>query len=91
MEIPTTSQQKIEKLETEKRQIEERIRRLRQEAKTSERKRLTRAKIILGGLVLRDHQPLLSELLSAASEPDREVLRSVFPQAAKEALPPSRR
>ncbi len=48
MEIPTTSQQKIEKLETEKRQIEERIRRLRHEAKTSERKRLTRAKIILG-------------------------------------------
>lgn len=91
MEIPTTSQQKIEKLETEKRQIEERIRRLRYEAKTTERKRLTRAKIILGGLVLRDHQPLLSELLSAASEPDREVLRSVFPQVAKEAPPLTRR
>ncbi len=91
MEIPSNSQQKIEKLEIEKRQIEERIRRLRHEAKTTERKRLTRAKIILGGLVLRDHQALLSGLIAAASEPDREVLCSVFPQTAKEAPPLSRK
>lgn len=91
MEIPTTSQQKIEKLEAEKRQIEERIRRLRHEAKTTERKRLTRAKIILGGLVLRDHQALLSQLLSAASDSDKEVLRAVFPHIVKEAPLPARK
>ncbi|MDX2081042.1 MAG: hypothetical protein SFU53_09680 [Terrimicrobiaceae bacterium] len=91
MENPTTSQQKIEKLEAEKRQIEERIRRLRHEAKTTERKRLTRAKIILGGLVLRDHEALFSQLLSSASEPDKEVLRAVFPQMVKEAPLPARK
>jgi hypothetical protein len=87
MEIPIAHHQKIERLEAEKRQLEDRIRRLKRAAQTAERKRLTRAKIILGALVLRDHQPLLRQLITEASPQDAELLRSVFPQAAKEASP----
>jgi hypothetical protein len=85
MEITTTHRQKIEKLESERRQIEDRIRRLKHAAQTAERKKLTRAKIILGALVLRDHQPLLRQLIAEASPQDAELLRSVFPSAAKDA------
>jgi hypothetical protein len=85
MEITTTHRQKIEKLESERRQIEDRIRRLKHAAQTAERKKLTRAKIILGALVLRDHQPLLRQLIAEAGPQDAELLRSVFPGAAKEA------
>jgi hypothetical protein len=85
MEITTTHRQKIEKLESERRQIEDRIRRLKHAAQTAERKKLTRAKIILGALVLRDHQSLLRQLIAEASPQDAEVLRSVFPSAVKDA------
>ena len=88
MEITPSHQQKIDRLEAERRQLEDRIRRLKRAAQTAERKRLTRAKIILGALVLRDHQPLLRQLITEASPQDAELLRSVFfPQAAKEAPP----
>ena len=60
MQTPLTNQQKIERLETEKRQLENRIRQLKNAAHTAERKRLTRAKIILGSLVLRNHAEFLS-------------------------------
>jgi hypothetical protein len=89
MEIATTHRQKIEKLEIERRQLEERIRRLKRAAQTAERKKLTRAKIILGALVLRDHQPLLRQLIAEASPQDAEVLRSVFPAGAKNVAPVS--
>ncbi len=85
MEITTSHRQKIEKLESERRQIEDRIRRLKHAAQTAERKKLTRAKIILGALILRDHQPLLRQLIAEAAPQDAELLRSVFPGAAKEA------
>jgi len=85
MEITTTHRQKIEKLESERRQIEDRIRRLKHAAQTAERKKLTRAKIILGALVLRDHQPMLRQLIAEASPQDAEVLRSVFPSTVKDA------
>ena len=85
MEIPITNQQKIERLETEKKRLEDRIRQLKKAAQTTERKRLTRAKIILGALVLRDHQALLRQLISEASAQDAELLRDLFPQVAKEA------
>lgn len=85
MEITTTHRQKIEKLESERRQIEDRIRRLKHAAQTAERKKLTRAKIILGALVLRNHQSLLRQLIAEASPQDAEVLRSVFPSAVKDA------
>jgi hypothetical protein len=62
MEI--THQQKIERLEAERRQLEDRIRRLKRAAQTAERKKLTRAKIILGALILRDYQPLLRQLIT---------------------------
>jgi hypothetical protein len=65
MEI--THQQKIERLEAERRQLEDRIRRLKRAAQTAERKKLTRAKIILGALILRDYQPLLRQLITQAS------------------------
>ena len=87
METNPSHQQKIDRLEAERRQLEDRIRRLKRAAQTAERKRLTRAKIILGALVLRDHQPLLRQLITEASPQDAELLRSVFPQAAKEAPP----
>ncbi len=87
METTPSHQQKIDRLETERRQLEDRIRRLKRAAQTAERKRQTRAKIILGALVLRDHQPLLRQLIAEASPQDAELLRSVFPQAAKEAPP----
>ena len=89
MEITTSHCHKIEKLETERRQIEDRIRRLKRAAQTAERKKLTRAKIILGALVLRDHQPLLRQLIAEASAPDAELLRSVFPSTAKDGVPTS--
>lgn len=89
MEITTTHRQKIEKLESERRQIEDRIRRLKHAAQTAERKKLTRAKIILGALVLRDHQPLLRQLIAEASPQDAELLRSVFPAVAKDGTPVS--
>jgi LPS O-antigen subunit length determinant protein (WzzB/FepE family) len=82
MEI--THQQKIERLEAERRQLEDRIRRLKRAVQTAERKKLTRAKI-LGALILRDYQPLLRQLITQASPQNAELLRSVFPQAAKEA------
>lgn len=87
MEITTSHRQKIERLEAERRQLEDRIRRLKHAAQTTERKRLTRAKIILGALVLRDHQALLCQIIEKASPQDADILRSVFPQAAKEVSP----
>ena len=87
METTPSHQQKIDRLEAERRQLEDRIRRLKRAAQNAERKRLTRAKIILGALVLRDHKPLLSQLITEASPQDAELLRFVFPQAAKEAPP----
>jgi uncharacterized protein (UPF0335 family) len=48
METPITHHHKIERLEAEKRQLEDRIRQLKHAAQTAERKRLTRVKIILG-------------------------------------------
>jgi hypothetical protein len=56
-------------------------------AHTAERKRLTRAKIILGSLVLRNHVELLRQLIAEASPQDGELLRSVFPNATKEDSP----
>ena len=85
MKITISPQQKIARLEAERQQIEDRIRRLKRSAQTAERKKLTRAKIIIGALVLRDHQPLLQRLIAEASPQDAELLRSVFPQTAKEA------
>jgi hypothetical protein len=64
METSLSHQQKIERLETEKRQLENRIRQLKHAAHTAERKRLTRAKIILGSLVLRNHAELLRQLIT---------------------------
>jgi len=84
METTPSHRQKIDRLEAERRQLEDRIRRLKRAAQTAERKRLTRAKIILGALVVRDH-PLLRQLMAQASPQDADLLRSVFPQAAKEA------
>ena len=84
MEPAISHQQKIERLETEKRQLENRIRELKHAAQTAERKRLTRAKIILGSLVLRNHVELLRQLIAEASPQDGELLRSVFPNATKE-------
>ncbi|MCK9589632.1 MAG: hypothetical protein WC076_13885 [Terrimicrobiaceae bacterium] len=85
MEITTSHRQKIERLEAERQQLEDRIRRLKQAAQTAERKKLTRAKIILGALVLRDHQSILRQIIAKASPQDAELLRSVFPLDAKEA------
>ena len=85
MQITTSHQQKIERLEAEKRQIDDRLRRMRRAAQTAERKKITRAKIILGALVLRDHQRLLPQLIAQAAPQDAELLRSAFPSAAKEA------
>jgi len=84
MQITTSHQQKIERLETERRQIDDRLRQLKRAAQTAERKKLTRAKIVLGALVLRDHQRLLPQLIAQASPQDAELLRSAFPSLAKE-------
>ena len=89
METSLSHQQKIERLETEKRQLENRIRQLKHAAHTAERKRLTRAKIILGSLVLRNHVELLRHLIAEASPQDGELLRLVFPSATKEGSPSS--
>jgi hypothetical protein len=89
METSLSHQQKIERLETEKRQLENRIRQLKHAAHTAERKRLTRAKIILGSLVLRNHVQLLRQLIAEASPQDGELLRLVFPTATKEGSPSS--
>ena len=89
METSLSHQQKIERLETEKRQLENRIRQLKHAAHTAERKRLTRAKIILGSLLLRNHAELLPKLITVASPQDGELLRSVFPNATKEGSPSS--
>ena len=89
MQTPLTNQQKIERLETEKRQLETRIRQLKNAAHTAERKRLTRAKIILGSLVLRNHAELLPKLITEASPQDGELLWLVFPNATKEDSPSS--
>jgi LPS O-antigen subunit length determinant protein (WzzB/FepE family) len=83
METAISNHQKIERLEAEKRQLEDRIRQLKHAAQTAERKRLTRAKIILGSLVLRNHSELLLQLIAEASSQDGELLRSVFPNAAR--------
>jgi LPS O-antigen subunit length determinant protein (WzzB/FepE family) len=83
METAISNHQKIERLEAEKRQLEDRIRQLKHAAQTAERKRLTRAKIILGALMLRSHSELLPQLIAEASPQDGELLRSVFPNAAR--------
>jgi hypothetical protein len=82
-----SNHQKIERLETEKRQLEDRIRQLKHAAQTAERKRLTRAKIILGSLILRNHGELLPQLIAEAPPQDGELLRSVFPNAARKESP----
>jgi LPS O-antigen subunit length determinant protein (WzzB/FepE family) len=87
METAIPNHQKIERLEAEKRQLEDRIRQLKHAAQTAERKRLTRAKIILGSLMLRNHSELLAQLIAEASPQDGELLRSVFPNAAKKDSP----
>jgi hypothetical protein len=87
MESSFPHQQKIERLETEKRQLEDRIKQLKHAVHTAERKRLTRAKIIVGSLVLRNHIELLRQLIAEASPQDGELLRSVFPYATKETHP----
>jgi len=51
MQITTSHQQKIERLKAERQQIDDRLRRLQRAAQTAERKKLTRAKIILGALI----------------------------------------
>jgi hypothetical protein len=84
METAISNHQKIERLETEKRQLENRIRQLKHAAQTAERKRLTRVKIILGSLMLRNHSELLPQLIAEASPQDADFLRSAFPQTAKE-------
>lgn len=85
MQITISHQQKIERLEAERRQIDERLRRMRRAAQTVERKKITRAKIILGALVLRGHQRLLPQLIAQAAPQDADFLRSAFPSVAKEA------
>ncbi len=85
METAISRQQKIERLETEKRQLENRIRQLKHAAQTAERKRLTRVKIILGSLMLRNHAELVPQLIAEASPQDADFLHSAFPQASKEA------
>jgi hypothetical protein len=87
METAISHQQKIERLEAEKRQLDDRIRQLKHAAQTAERKRLTRAKIIVGSLVLRNHAELLPKLITEASPQDGELLRSVFRNAVKEDSP----
>jgi hypothetical protein len=84
METTISHQQKIERLETEKRQLENRIRQLKHAARTTERKRLTRVKIILGSLMLRNHSELLPQLIAEASPQDADFLRSAFARASKE-------
>jgi hypothetical protein len=83
MEMPITHHQKIEKLEAEKRQLEDRIRQLKHAAQTAERKRLTRVKIILGSLMLRNHSELLPQLIAEASPQDADFLRSFLPRPLK--------
>jgi hypothetical protein len=80
---PITHYQKIERLEAEKRQLEDRIRQLKHVAQTVERKRLTRVKIILGSLILRNHSELLPQLIAEASAQDAEFLGSFFPRTFK--------
>jgi LPS O-antigen subunit length determinant protein (WzzB/FepE family) len=87
MENAISTHQKIERLEAEKRQLEDRIRQLKHAAQTAERKRLTRAKIIFGSLVLKNHSELLPQLIAEASPQDGELLRSVFPNAARKDPP----
>jgi hypothetical protein len=83
MEPTISHQQKIERLETEKRQLENRIRQLKHAAQTAERKRLTRVKIILGSLMLKNHSELLPQLIGEASPQDATpALR--LPQTSKE-------
>jgi hypothetical protein len=84
METPITDHHKIERLEAEKRQIEHRIRQLKRTAQTAERKRLTRVKIILGSLLLRNHSELVPQLIAEASPQDADFLRSCFPRIVKE-------
>lgn len=83
METTITHRQKIERLEAEKRQLENRIRQLKQAAQTAERKRLTRVKITLGSLMLTNHSELLPQLIAEASPQDADFLRSFFPRTVK--------
>ena len=83
METPTTHHDKIQRLEAEKKQLENRIKQLKHAVQTAERKRLTRVKIILGSLVLRSHSELLPQLIAEAATPDAEFLRSFFPRTLK--------
>ena len=83
METLINHHQKIEKLEAERRRLEDRIRQLKHAAQTAERKRLTRVKIILGSLMLRNHSELLPQLIGEASPQDAEFLRSFFPRTSK--------
>jgi hypothetical protein len=84
METPITHHQKIERLEAERRRLENRIRHLKHATQTAERKRLTRVKIILGSLMLRNHSELLPKLIAEASPQDANFLRSFFPRTVKE-------
>jgi uncharacterized protein (DUF3084 family) len=84
METPITHHHKIERLEAEKRQLEDRIRQLKHAAQTAERKRLTRVKIILGSVILRNHLDLVPQLIAEASPQDADFLRSFFPRIVKE-------
>jgi len=84
MQITTSHQQKIKRLEEEKQQIEERLRRMKRAAQTAERKKQTRAKIILGALILSNHPKLVPQLIALASPQDAGLLCSAFPSAAKE-------
>jgi LPS O-antigen subunit length determinant protein (WzzB/FepE family) len=86
MEISISRHQKIERLEAEKRQLEDRIKQLKHAAQTAERKRLTRVKIILGSLMLRNHSELLPQLIGEASSQDAELLRSYFPGILRRSL-----
>jgi hypothetical protein len=83
METSISRHQRIERLEAEKKQLEDRIRQLKHAAQTTERKRLTRVKIILGSLLLRNHPELLPQLIAEASPQDAEFLRSFFPRILK--------
>ncbi len=83
METSISRHRKIERLEAEKRQLVERIKQLKHAAQTAERKRLTRVKIILGSLMLRNHSELLPQLIGEASPQDAEFLLSFFPRILK--------
>ena len=87
METSLSHQQKIERLETEKRQLENRIRQLKHAAHTAERKRLTRAKIILGSLVLRNHVELFASSLPRLLRKMENFCGRSFPMQRRKTRP----